>query len=187
MQRHAIDRWADTTVFRCLLVFSAIAVLPVLAMGVLTTVIGGAAVLIARSPVDLEQAGFAGVSIGGVLGYLGWLRAHLGIRNPRRYDLTTSLLLLTAGVVAAVAVAGFVLAEVVESWLEPWGRSGWLVLGVLFAAANLVWAFSGIAWMQRLMSDYAEKTGRVFDGVPVMLLFTAIALAVAATLKTITL
>jgi hypothetical protein len=61
------------------------------------------------------------------------------------------------------------------------------VLGALFVLANLLWAFAGIAWMQRLMDRYAERTGQAFDGLPVVLLFTALALAIAATLKTITL
>jgi hypothetical protein len=61
------------------------------------------------------------------------------------------------------------------------------VLGALFAAANLVWAVAGIARIQRLLNRYAEKTGRAFDGLPVVLLFTAIALVIAAALKTLTL
>ena len=61
------------------------------------------------------------------------------------------------------------------------------MLGALFAGANLVWAFAGIARMQRLMGRYEERAGRAFDGLPVVLLFTAIALVIAATLKTITL
>ena len=36
---------------------------------------------------------------------------------------------------------------------------------------------AGIARMQRLMRRYAERAGRAFDGLPIVLLLTAIALA----------
>ena len=187
MHRHVIDRWADTTAFRCLLLFSAMAVLPVLAMGVLTTVVGGGAMLAAAARVELWHAVFALFAVGGALGFVGYLRAHGGVKDPSRHNVTATLALITAGVLAALSVAAFVSVTTIELWRETWEQTSLLVLGALFAAANLVWAFAGIAWMQRLMDRYAEKTGRAFDGLPVVLLFTAIAVAVAATLKTITL
>ena len=62
-----------------------------------------------------------------------------------------------------------------------------LVGSALFAAANLTWAIGGAAWMQRLPRRYAEETGRVFDGLPVLLMFVSVALAISAALATTTL
>ena len=75
------------------------------------------------------------------------------------------------------------------SWLlrNPWGSPMWALPTTLFAVANLVWATSGVAWMQRLPHRYAEDTGRAFDTLPAMLLFVAIALTAAAVLRTTTL
>jgi hypothetical protein len=184
MDRHLIDRWTDTTVFRCLLLFSAMAVLPVLAMGILTTVIRGAAMLYSRSAVDLEQAVFGLLSMGGMLGFFGYLRALHGAKDPERLSVTATLIFLAAGVVTALVVVGFALASVLDVWKIPLNAPRLLAAPALFAAANFVWAIEGAAWMQRLPRRYAEKTGRVFDGLPVTLLFVAIALATAALLRT---
>jgi len=187
MHRHVIDRWTDATTFGVMLIFAGLAVVPVLAMGVLTTVIGGTVVLIERSPVELEQAVFALLSVGGALGFLGYLRARWGARDPRQHNITATLACLAAGVLAALSVAGFVLVTAVASWREPWGSAVWLVLGALFATANVVWALAGIGWMQRLARRYAEHTGRPFDGLPALLLLVAVALATTAALAATTL
>jgi hypothetical protein len=63
----------------------------------------------------------------------------------------------------------------------------WLSATMLFAAANVVWATSGIAWLQRLPRRYTERTGRAFDGLPALLLFQAVALAVTAAAITLSL
>ena len=187
MDRPLLDRWTDTTVFRAALLFSGMAVLPVLALGAFVTVIGGSAMLMQPSGVELEQALFGLLSIGGALGFVGYARAHFAARNAVRHNVTVTLLCLAAGVAAALAVACFVLFATLNGLRSPWDAREWLLLGTPFAAANVVWAVSGIAWMQRLPHRYAEKTGRAFDTLPVVLLFVAIVLAIAAALTMTTL
>jgi len=192
MHRHFIDRWCDTTAFRIALGLSGVLVLPVLALGVMVTLIGGSIMIAEPSAVELGQVVFALLAVGGALGFVGYLRAHFGSKDPGRHNVTATLLLLTAGVLAALSVGGGVLVWALVMGIEMWPRdlhdgTAVFVLGGLFATANLVWAFAGIARMQRLMRRYEERAGRAFDGVPVVLLFTAIALAIAATLKTLTL
>jgi hypothetical protein len=185
MHRHAIDRWADTTAFRVVLLFASLAVVPVLAVGVVTTVVGAGAMIVAGASVEPVHAGFALLSLGGAVGLLGYLRAHAGAKHPERHGVTATLVCLAAGVATALAVAGISLAGALSFSESPWDARVWAV--ALFAAANLVWATSGIAWMQRLLRGYAQKTGRAFDGLPVLLLAVSIALAVAAVLNTTTL
>jgi len=190
MHRHFIDHWTDTTTFRVLLFLSACAVLPVLGVGVVTTVIGGSVLFSAYQRIDVEQAVFGLLSLGGAAGMIGYVRARLGARAPTRHNLAATLLLLSAGIVTALAVAGFVAVVVVEflqrttRWSDAFP---WLGLGGLFVAANAVWALVGVAWIQRLLRRYAESTGQIFDSLPVMLLFVALALATTATLATATL
>jgi hypothetical protein len=188
MHRHLLDRLYDTTAFGIALGLSGAIVLPVLALGVLTTVIGGSIMIAESSAVELGQVAFALLAVGGALGFVGYLRAHFGIKDPCRHNVTATLLFVTSGVLAALLVAGFVLVMAVEiSQRDAKDGASFIVLGALFAAANLVWAVAGIARIQRLLNRYAEKTGRAFDGLPVVLLFTAIALVIAAALKTLTL
>ena len=136
--------------FRVLLFFSGCLVLPVLGIGVLTTVIGGAVVVMEEPALDLEQVVFALLSIGGAVGFVGYLRAHSAAKAPSRHNITATLVCLAVGVGTALAVAVFVAAQAVESWLTPWGSNVWLGLAALFVAANVVWALAGAAWMQRL-------------------------------------
>jgi hypothetical protein len=187
MDRPLLDRWTDTTVFRAALLFSAIAVLPVLALGAIVTVIGGAAMLENRSTIELEQTLFGLVSVGGVLGFVGYVRAHWAARDPGSHNVTATVLCLGAGVAAALAVATYTVFGTLDGLMNPWSSAMWALPTTLFAVANLVWATSGVAWMQRLPHRYAEETGRAFEALPAMLLFVALALAIAATLKTITL
>jgi hypothetical protein len=191
MHRHLIDRWFDTTAFGIALGLSGAVVLPVLALGVMVTVIGGSFMIAEPSAVELEHVVFALLAVGGALGFVGYVRAHFGIKDPCRHNVTATLLFLAAGVLAALAVAGGVLVWALVMAMEMWPRdfhdgTSFFVLGALFAMANIVWAFAGIARMQRLMRRYEERAGRAFDGLPVVLLFTAVALVIAATLKTIT-
>jgi len=192
MHRHLIERWYDTTAFGIALGLSGAVVLPVLALGVMVTVIGGSIMISEPSAVELGQVVFALLAVGGALGFVGYLRAHFGIKDPCRHNVTATLLFLTAGVLAALSVAGGVLVWALVMAMERWPRdfhdgTFLFVFGALFATANLVWAFAGIARMQRLMSRYEERAGRAFESVPVVLLFTSIALAIAAALKTLTL
>ncbi len=82
MDRHLLDRWTDTPFFRALLFFSGCLVLPMLGVGVLTTVIGGAVVVIEQPALDVEQVVFALLSIGGAVGLVGYLRAHRAAKAP---------------------------------------------------------------------------------------------------------
>jgi len=177
MERSLIDRWTDTTVFSCLLIVSWVAVFPVLAAGVLITVFVGAELLMQGSDVGIAQAVFAFLSIGGVLGFVGYVRARVAARKPERHNLTATFICLAVGVATALAVGGFALIPVVYAWTDPWRERLWVIAPALFAVANLVWAMSGVAWIQRLMRCYAEKTGRCYDSVPVMLLSVAMTLA----------
>ena len=187
MHRHAIDRWTDTTAFRLMLLFASLAVMPVLAAGVLTTVIGGGALILSGATVELVHAGFGLLSLGGVLGLVGYLRAHAGAKHPERHGVTMTLVCLWAGIVTTLAVAGIAATGALSLWENPWDERPWVAAPLLFAAANLLWTTSGVAWTQRLLSRYEARTGRAFDGLPVVLLSCSIALAVAAALKTATL
>jgi hypothetical protein len=180
MNRPLIERWTDTTVFRFVLFFSGVLVMPVLALGVLTTVIGGTLLVIEPSAIELEQAMFGLLSAGGALGVVGYARAHLGVRNPHRHNVTATLLCLAAGILTALAVAGYAMFGTFAASRSPWETPAWVAVTTLFAAANVVWAVAGIAWLQRLPRRYAERTGAAFDGVPALFLFVAVALATAA-------
>jgi hypothetical protein len=181
MRKALIDRWTDTAAFRALLFVSALAVLPVLGVGVIMTLIGSAALLHAPSALDVEAAVFAALALGGLLGFAGYWRAHVVAKRREPRDLTATIVCLASGVVAAFCVALFVALELVNGWLAS-GFDFGLVLGGAFVGANLVWAISGVAWMQRLARGYAERAGRRFDDLPVLMLCVASALATAAAL-----
>src|SRR6185436_19177153 len=147
------------------------------------TVIGGSFMIAEPSAGEVGQGVFALLAVGGALGFVGYVRAHFGIKDPCRHNVQATLLFLTAGVLAALSVAGVVLVTAVEIWRRPNSDGGiFLASGAVFATANLVWAFAGVALMHRLMRRYEERAGRAFDALPVVLLFTAIALVIAATL-----
>jgi hypothetical protein len=84
MVRRAIDRWADTAVFRVALMFAALGVFPVLLLGIGVTVIGAAKVLAYGWPGDLEPGAIALalLSMGGACGFAGYWRAHRGFKDP---------------------------------------------------------------------------------------------------------
>lgn len=189
MDRSFPERWADTTAFRVLLALSGCAVLPVLGVGVLVTAIGGPALVSAPQRIEAGQVAFGLLALGGALGMVGYVRAGMGNRSPARHGITATLLLLAAGTVTALAVAGFVAASLVavvqlRRWVDA---APWLGLGGLFVAANLIWMLAGVASMQTLLRRYAETAGRPFDGMPVVLLAIAIVLATAAALGTLAL
>jgi hypothetical protein len=180
MPRSTIERWTDTTAFRLMLFCGGLVALPVLALGLLTTS-WLLSVAVVEQRAEIEAAVIVFLSIGGALGVLGYLRAHWGAKEPRRHNVTATLLCLAIGIVTALAVAGVVAAEAVERIFA--GRFTLrLCFAALFVAAHLVWVAAGVAWMQRLPRRYAESTGRAFDSLPVVLLFVAVALAAAATL-----
>jgi hypothetical protein len=182
------ERWTDTVIFRVLWCLAACAVLPVLGVGVLVTAISAPALVNAPQRIEAGQMAFGLLALGGALGLVGYVRALLGVRAPARHNVAATLLLLAAGILAALAVAGFVATvalEVVQ--LRRWPDAApWLGLGGLFVAANLIWVLAGIASMQRLLRRYAETTGQGFDSLPVVLLCVAIALATVAALATLT-
>jgi hypothetical protein len=122
----------------------------------------------------------AALSIGGVLGFSGYVRARMGMRAVHDHKLTATLLCLAAGTVTALGLGGFAGAWAVQVWRAPWDGAGWVPLFATFGLANLVWAFSGLAWIQRLQGRYSEVTGQRFDALPALLLFVALALAAAA-------
>jgi hypothetical protein len=185
MEKPLLDRWTDTATFRFLLFCSGVLVMPVLALGVLTTVIGGGVLVTQPTAFGLEQLAFGLLSAGGMLGLVGYVRAHLGAKNPTGHNITATLLCLGAGVVTALAVTSFAVVGSLDGLRSPWGAPAWIAVTTVFAAANLAWVISGIAWMQRLPHRYAVRTGRSFDGLPALLLFVALALAiVAATIAT---
>lgn len=183
MERSLLDRWTDTAGFRLMLFLSGLVAVPVLLLGLMTTV-GLLSAAIARQRAELEGAAVVLLSLGGALGLLGYFRAHGGAKEPSRHNVTATLLCLAIGIVTALAVAGFVGAQAVASWLTPWGSARWPLIAAPFVAAHVVWAFAGFAWMQRLPRRYAETTGRRFDTVPAMMLFVALALATSAVLVT---
>lgn len=183
MGAHLIDRLTATLGFRVLFVLSAMLVLPVLALGLfftsafLLSLIGG-------QEAAPEILGFASLSLGGAIGTLGWVLSLVAARNPERYNLTAILVCLAVGVVTALAVTAYSVGEIVEHL----GGLRFLVPAFgLFAVATTVWAIDGIGRMQVLMRRYRERTGRVFDGLPVGMLLVALVLAAAAGLGTVAL
>jgi hypothetical protein len=186
MDRSLLERWFDTTAFGIALGLSGAVVVPVLALGVLVTAIGGAFMIAEPSSLGLYQAVFGLLTVGGTLGFMGYLRAHQQDNDLRRYNMTATFVFLTSGVLAALSVGGIVLGTFVLS-RDAREQDSLVALGALFTTANLVWAVAGIARMQRLSRRYAEKYGRVFETLPVILLFVAITLAVASAVATTTL
>ena len=112
-----------------------------------------------RPPSSSSRPLFGLLSVGGVLGVVGYARARIGVRNLDRHNVSATLLCLAGGIVTALAVAGYAVFGTLVGLRSPWSSPGWVSLTTLFAAANVVWAVSGIAWMQRLPRRYAERTG----------------------------
>jgi hypothetical protein len=188
MRRQLFDRWTDTRLFRVALLLAALVVAPVLALGLAVTVIGGGALLLDGEMPGLEQMALGLLSAGGVLGLLGYVRAHAGAVRPNRHNFTATLLLLKVGVATALAVAGLaVVACAMVALSAQWDRALSAGIAAYFVAANLVWAMSGVAWSQRLRRRYAEVVGHAFDGLPVLLLTVALALAATNVLTMVTL
>jgi hypothetical protein len=182
------ERWADTTTFRVLLWLAACGVLPVLGLGIWVTVAIVPALASGSQRVEAGLAAFGLLALGGVLGMVGYVRAGMRSRAPARHGVSATLLLLTAGILTALAVAGIVAVMVVGAALRRWpAAEPSLALGALFVVANLIWVLAGIASMQRLLRRYAEAAERPFDGLPIVLLGVAITLAAAAALGTATL
>jgi hypothetical protein len=187
MERALIDRWTDTAAFRAALFFSAVLVLPVLALGLVTTVgmlvaAGGSAQLSV-----LDGGSIALPSLGGALGIAGLVRAQWAARTAKRHNVTVTLICLAIGIATALGVAGVVVAELVTNALALGKWRVWASIAAAFVAAHACWVLWGIAWMQRLMRRYAERTGHAYDATPAILLGVAIALATSAAFVTGTL
>ena len=184
MDRALIDRWTDTAGFRAALFFSGVLVLPVLALGLATTV-GMLVAAAGNAQFSLFDGGvIALLSLGGALGVAGLLRARWGARHADRHNVTATLICLAIGIATALGVAGAVAAELVAG---AFGFRSWNVgtaVAALFVAAHACWVLWGIAWMQRLTRRYSERTGRRFDAIPAVMLGVAIALATSAAFVT---
>ena len=190
MGRHLIERWTDTTTFGVALALAVALALPVLALGVIVSVAMIGTVLFEQR---VEAFGMVVVvlSVGGVIGVIGWARARQGISRPEGHNVTATLLCLLVGTATALAAGAFAAAPIAVSLPQLPGPApaAWLAAAAgpaaLFVAVHVVWVLAGVGWMQRLMRRYAEHTGRAFDGIPVVLLCVAITLAAAAALLTL--
>ena len=179
MRRGWFDRMADTLVFQILLGLSGLMVLPVLALGVLIS-----PWLMLDQPSEPSSLAILALSVGGVIGITGWLRARWGARVPERYNISATLVFITIGIATAIAVGGFVIGAGASVWWRAWSDDS---LPAVFLAANGVWVFSGIAWMERLTHSYAEQTGHAFDAIPVVLLLAALGLVLAVAFAAVSL
>jgi len=186
MDRHLVERWTDTTTFGVALIFAGTLALPVLALGVIVSVVM-IGVALFKQTVEPFGTVVVALSAGGAIGVIGWLRARRGISSPDGHDVTATLVCLVVGIATALAVGAFSAAPIVVYLRKPWGPVAAAWPAGLFAAAHAVWVLAGIGWMQRLMRRHAEHTGRAFDGIPVVLLFVAMGLGAAAALLTLTL
>jgi hypothetical protein len=172
MRRGLFDLIADTVLFQVLLALSGLMVLPVLALGVLIS-----PWLILFRPSEPTSVAILALAAGGAFGIVGWLRAHWGVREPERHNITATLVFITIGIATAIAVAAFAAGTGSRLSWHAWSDN---LLPAAFAAANGAWVVSGLAWMERLTHGYAERTGQAFDVVPVMLLLIALGLVLAA-------
>jgi hypothetical protein len=176
MTKHLIDRLTGTTVFRMLLFLAALAVLPVLALGLLYTPLW--LTTWTSDSERLNMLACAGLSLGGAVGMTGWVLALVAARSPERHNLTATLLCLVVGVATALAVTGALIVMTVAGLDNPSGGP-WALAPVAFAAGTAIWAMDGVGWMQRLARVYRERTGFAFDGLPVAMLVVVLGLVVA--------
>jgi len=185
MGTHLIDRLTATLGFRALFVLSAVLVLPVLALGLLST---SAFLMTAmwQPQAVVGMLGFVSSSLGGAIGVVGWVLSLVAARNPERYNLTAIFVCLAVGIVTALAVTIYSIGQVVDELDREWGLRFEAVFGV-FAIATTIWVLDGIGRMQVLARRYRERTGRVFDGLSVAMLLVALVLAAAASFGTLTL
>jgi hypothetical protein len=178
MGTHLIDRLTSTLGFRVLFVVSAVLVLPVLALGLLFTS-GFLMAMMWQPEVAIEIFGFAALSLGGAVGTLGWVLALVAARNPERYNLTAIIVCLVVGVVTALAVTAYSIGQIAEELDNPWvSRFSAPAFGV-FGIATTIWALDGIGRMQQLVRRYRERTGHVFDAIPIVFLLVALGLTAA--------
>lgn len=181
MDRAFIDRCTDTTTFRILLTLSGLIVLPVLALGLVFSLVMFAGTIDAGKT-DLD-APLILSSAGGAVGMLGLIRARFAARNPGSHNLTATLVCLAVGVATALVVGAGVTIAIAEATLTPWRAPAVVLIPTaVFVAANVAWVLSGIGWMQRLMRRYAEDTGAAYDGIPAVLLCVVVGLVVVAAL-----
>jgi len=180
-----IDRAADTTGFRILLLVSGLMALPVLALGLLVSPF--LPIGLTFSP-DAGALVFVVLSIGGGIGIVGWLRARWGARTPERHNVGLTLAFLATGIATALATGGIVAYTAITELSNPWGWKGPpVVAAATFVFAHGVWIVCGIAWIERLMFAYAVRTGRIFDAIPDAMLLVALGLALAVVFASATL
>ena len=186
MGTHLIDRLTGTLGFRVLFVVSAVLVLPVLALGLFVTSGFLMAMTTWQREALVEMLGFVSLSLGGAIGIIGWVFSLVAARSPERYNLTAILLCLAVGVVTALAVTAYSIIELIAEFASRYSFGLSAPAYGLFAIATTIWVLDGIGRMQVLMRRHWERTGHVFDGLPVLVLFVSLALAVGATLGTAT-
>jgi hypothetical protein len=180
MDRAPIERWTDTDGFRIALGLSGVLVVPVLALGLAVSAVM-LVVAVAEQTAEFAGAVVVALSLGGVAGLLGVLRARYAVRSPGTNDVTATLVCLaivTATALAAAVIVAYPSVSMLGTWSSP--VRTWP--GLLVVAAHVVWVLFGVGRMHAVSRRYAEGTGRAFDGIPATMLFIAIALAVAATL-----
>ena len=183
MNRQLIERWTQTTLFAVAAGIAGALMLPVLGIGLVTSV-GLLGVAVVQRTANLFGAAIVLLSVGGAIGVLGLARAAYGVRRPARHNVTTTMVFLLIGVATALALTACLTVPLSDAFFAPLGSVRDVWRAPLILAAPLIWALFGIGWMQKLARRYAEESGRTFDGLPVLLLFVAIALAIAAVLIT---
>jgi hypothetical protein len=181
MRARFVDRWTDNGWFRGLHALTGVVVLPTLALGLVVAV-----TLLFDGGYGEEAVVFLALPIGGLIGVVGWLRAHWGAGAPCRHDLTLTLVMLGVGVLTALAVFAVPLGGfVAELTMTPRPSAVSLAVCAAVALCPFVWVLAGIGWMQRSVRLYALHTGMRFDALPALMLFVAVALAAAAALISI--
>lgn len=185
MDRRLIERWTDTTGFGIALGLSGAFVFPVLALGLIASVVLIGVGVVQRTA-EFAGAAIVVLSLGGVVGAVGVLRASKAARSPATHNVTATLVCLAIGAATALALAGIV-AYPAGLMLAERGAPLRILPGVLAVAALVIWSVFGIGRIQRVARRYAEVTGRALDGMPAAMLCVAIALATTAALITTTL
>lgn len=187
MGTHLIDRLTGTLGFRVLFVVSAVLVLPVLALGLFVTSGFLMAMTTWQREALIEFLGPLSLSLGGAIGIIGWVFSLVAARNPERYNLPAILICLAVGVVTALAITTYSISQLIAELGSRYSSGLSAPAFGVFGIATTIWVLDGIGRMQVLFRRYRERTGHVFDGLPVLLLFVALTLATAATLTATTL
>jgi hypothetical protein len=183
MNRSLIDRLDDTAVFKVLLFLSAVVTVPLVLLGLatLTPALLGSI----RQSAAWAELSVGLLPVGGAIGIFGWLRAHWGVRSPAEHNVTLTLICVAFGIATALFVGAYITIWTIDRLEVAWEL--WALLPAAFAAAQLVWILSGIAWAERLVRAYAAQTKEAFDAIPALLLAVVTALTCTVAFITITL